>query len=182
AREFLEYEQQGNLQRLDCFTTIWTAGNTVNPLIASLPISQDLRDRRGRLQVTPTLQLPDFPEVFAAGDCAYADSKLPATAQVAYQQGEAIAHNLTALSKGQPLKAAAVHLRGTMMKLGLGAGAANMFDRLILGGQVGHLVREATYLELLPNSVHNFKATTQWLTDELFHHHRQKIKQPSTIS
>lgn len=180
--QWVEYEQDETLKKLKCHTTIWTAGNIVNPLIKNLPISQDLRDRTGRLQVTPTLQLPSFPEVFAAGDCAYSDSKLPATAQVAYQQGAAIAHNLHALSKGQPLKPAAVHLRGTMMKLGLGEGAANMFDRLIVAGQVGHLIREGTYLELLPNSVHNFKATTQWLTDELFHHHSQKIKQPSSIS
>lgn len=171
----VSYEQNGELQELSCQTTIWTAGNTVNPLIKNLPIAQDLRDRAGRLQVTPTLQLPSYPEVFAAGDCAYVNEHLPATAQVAYQQGEAIAHNLTALGKGEALKPAAVNLRGTMMKLGLGEGAANIFDRFIVAGQVGHLIREGTYLELLPNSVHNFKATTQWLTDEIFHHHHHQI-------
>ena len=179
--EWVEYEQNGQHQKLLCATTIWTAGNTVNPLIEHLPISQDRRDRAGRLQVTPTLQLPDFPEVFAAGDCAYGDSSLPATAQVAYQQGAAIAHNLTALAKGNQLKPASVHLRGTLMKLGLGEGAANLFDRFIVSGQVGHLIRQGAYLELLPNSVHNFKATTQWLTDELFSHHSQTAKKPSSV-
>ncbi|MGF1479643.1 MAG: NAD(P)/FAD-dependent oxidoreductase [Cyanophyceae cyanobacterium] len=174
--EWVAYEQNGQRQQLPCATTIWTAGNTVNPLIEELPVSQDRRDRTGRLQVTPTLQLPDFPEVFAAGDCAYCDAHLPATAQVAYQQGAAIAHNLAALAKGKPLKPASVHLRGTLMKLGLGEGAANLFDRLIVSGQVGHLIRQGTYLELLPNSVHNFKATTQWLTDELFNHHQTAKK------
>lgn len=169
--QWVEYEQNGESKRLGCQTTIWTAGNTVNPLIKNLPIPQELRDRSGRLEVTPTMQLPSFPEVFAAGDCSYAGDSLPPTAQVAYQQGAAIAHNLSALMKGDQLKPAAVHLRGTMMKLGLGEGAANIFDRFIVTGQVGHLIREGTYLELLPNSVHNFKATTQWLTDEIFHHH-----------
>lgn len=74
-----------------------------------------------------------------------------------------------------------VHLRGTMIKLGLGEGAANIFDRLIVAGQLGHLIREGTYLELLPNSVHNFKATTQWLTDEIFHHHHQVHQRQSPI-
>ena len=174
TNQWVEYEQDS---QLDCHTAIWTAGNSVNPLIKNLPIKQDLRDRQGRIKVMPTLQLSSFPEVFAAGDCACSDPNLPATAQVAYQQGAAIADNLVALSKDRQLKPASVHLRGTMMKLGLGEGAANMFDRLIVAGQIGHLIREGTYLELLPNSVHNFKATTQWLTDELFHHHSSKIKQ-----
>ncbi|MEM8718733.1 MAG: NAD(P)/FAD-dependent oxidoreductase [Cyanobacteria bacterium P01_G01_bin.39] len=182
TNQWVEYEQDSQLKKLDCHTAIWTAGNTVNPLIKNLPIEQDLRDRTGRLKVMPNLQLSSFPEVFAAGDCACSDPKLPATAQVAYQQGAAIAHNLVALSKGHQLKPASVHLRGTMMKLGLGEGAANMFDRLIVAGQMGHLIREGTYLELLPNSVHNFKATTQWLTDELFNHHSSKIKQPQNAS
>lgn len=173
----VEYEQDGELKQLSCQTTIWTAGNDVNPLIKNLSIPEDLRDRSGRLQVASTLQLSSFPEVFAAGDCAYTDAHLPSTAQVAYQQGAAIAHNLSALIKGAPLKPAAVHLRGTMIKLGLGEGAANIFDRFIVAGQVGHLIREGTYLELLPNSVHNFKATTQWLTDEIFHHHHHQIHQ-----
>ena len=182
STQSLEYEQHGELKQLSCQTTIWTAGNDVNPLIKNLSIPEDLRDRSGRLQVTSTLQLPSFPEVFAAGDCAYTDAHLPSTAQVAYQQGAAIAHNLTAMEKGDPLKAAGVHLRGTMIKLGLGEGAANIFDRFIVSGQMGHLIREGTYLELLPNSVHNFKATTQWLTDEIFHHHQLHQRPSSTIS
>jgi NADH dehydrogenase len=50
---------------------IWTAGTAVNPLIKDLPIPEEHRDQHGCLQVTPTLRLLDFPEVFAAGDCAF---------------------------------------------------------------------------------------------------------------
>lgn len=172
----IEYMQDEQLQQLNCATTVWTAGNTLNPLIQQLAIDKDYRDRRGRLKVEPTLQLPNYPEVFAAGDCACLGADLPATAQVAYQQGKAIAHNLLALSQGKPATPASIHLRGTLMKLGLGEASANMFDRFIVAGQLGHLIREGTYLELLPNSVHNFKATTQWLTDELFSHHLRVAK------
>jgi len=87
-----------------------------------------------------------------------------------------------AIAKGDAPKPATVNLRGTMMKLGLGEGAANIFDRFIVAGQVGHLIREGTYLELLPNSVHNFKATTQWLTDEIFHHHHPISQRPSPVT
>jgi demethylphylloquinone reductase len=67
-------------------TIAWTAGTAPHPLMMELPIQPTHRDRRGRLLVKPTLQLPDFPEVFAAGDCATdpADPQ-PSTAQVAYQ-------------------------------------------------------------------------------------------------
>ena len=124
------------------------------------------------MQVLPTLQLPDYPEVFAAGDCTVlAEQPLPPTAQVAYQQGKAIAHNLKAKVHGHPLKPAKVTLRGSMMKLGIDESVANILDRIEVSGEVGHLIREATYLELLPTPIHDFKVTTNWIIDEIFNRH-----------
>ncbi|MGL5877380.1 MAG: NAD(P)/FAD-dependent oxidoreductase, partial [Xenococcaceae cyanobacterium] len=139
---------------------------------------------------------PDFPEVFAAGDCAMSErgavdrgheaaertedkskpkkngnllTPLPPTAQVAYQQGSAIAHNLIAIDRGHSPKPAKVNLRGTLMKLGLGEGVANIFDRIEVKGKMGNLIRQGAYLELLPTPIHNFKATTEWITDKISH-------------
>jgi NADH dehydrogenase len=112
----------------------------------------------------------DYPEVFAAGDCvSVQDNPKPALAQIAYQQGAAIAHNLIAQGQNQPLICPDPQLRGTLMKLGLGNGAANLFDKVQIDGKVGDLLRNATYLELLPTPLHNFKATTQWLEEETIH-------------
>jgi NADH dehydrogenase len=173
----VDYQQSGNadgtMQTLRAGTIAWTAGTAPHPLLMQLPMAVEQRDRRGRLLVTPSLQLPDFPEVFAAGDCATsADNPQPPTAQVAYQQGKAIAQNLQAIATGRPPKTATVHLRGTLMKLGLNEGIANLFNKIEIKGQPGHLIREATYLELLPTPAHNLKNTADWLTDELFHRHR----------
>ncbi len=166
----VEYKQQDHVEVLPAATVIWTAGNKIHPLIQVLPISEANRDRANRLWVMPTLQIPDFPDVFAGGDCAVlGEDPLPATAQVAYQQGAMIAHNLKAIAERKPLKAGTVHLRGTLLKLGLGESAANLFDRFEITGRLGHLIRQGTYLELLPTPVHNFKATTDWLTDQIFH-------------
>lgn len=152
-------------------TVIWTAGITALPVIKDLPITDDKRDKQGRLYVTPTLQLLDFPEIFAGGDCAAkVENSLPPTAQVAYQQGNAIAHNLKALSEGNELSPAEVNLRGTLMKLGVGESAALLFDRFEVKGKLGHLIRQATYLELLPTPLHNFEVTSKWLVDEIFQH------------
>jgi NADH dehydrogenase len=94
---------------------------------------------------------------------------LPATAQVAYQQGAAIARNLKAISAGGSPSPAQVRLRGTLLKLGPEESAAEIFDRFEIKDNLGHLIRQAAYLELLPTPVENFKATTEWLADEVFH-------------
>jgi NADH dehydrogenase len=166
----VEFKRHNQIEVLPAATIIWTAGTATHPLIQALPIPEEHRDKRGRLQVTPTLQLPDFPEVFAGGDCAVCpQNPLPATAQVAYQQAAGIAHNLKAISDGGSPSPAHVRLRGTLIKLGLEESAAEIFDRFEVKGKLGHLIRKATYVEMLPTPVHNFKATAEWLTDEIFH-------------
>jgi NADH dehydrogenase len=135
AQDHLEYQPANSteIKTLLTQTTIWTAGTAVNPLIQNLKsqIPGDHPDKHGLPLVTSTLQLLDFPEVFAAGDCADVQPQtLPALAQVAYQQGASIAHNLIALAKGASPSPAHVSPRGTLMKLGLGNGVANLFDKV----------------------------------------------------
>ncbi len=86
-------------------------------------------------------------------------------------RGAAIAHNLKAMALGHQLKPAEVNLRGTLLKLGIDNSVANLFDRFEITGEVGHLIRQGTYLELLPTPVHDFKVTTEWLKDEIFRDH-----------
>ena len=60
-------------------------------------------------------------------------------------------------------------MRGTLMKLGLSDGVAEIYDRYEVQGHLGHLIRQAAYLQLLPTPARNFKATVEWLSDEMFH-------------
>lgn len=169
----VQYRQQDQSHILLAGTIVWTAGTSPNPLLSELCITAEQRDQRGRLVVKPTLQLPEFPEVFAAGDCATtSDQPQPLTAQVAHQQGRAIAQNLKLLAAGKPLMPVQIHLRGTLMKLGLNEGVANLFNKVQIKGQPGHLLRQATYLELLPTPAYNARVTTEWLTDEFFQRHQ----------
>ncbi len=168
----VEYKRDDKSNMLAACTTIWTAGTSTNPLIKDLPISKEHRDQRGRLLVTPTMQLLDFPEVFAGGDCATVkDNPQSPIAQVAYQQGKAIAHNLKAMALGEHLKPASVNIRGTLLKLGLEEAVANLYDRFQITGEFGHLIRQGTYLELLPTPVHNLKITAEWVNEEIFNHY-----------
>ncbi len=184
-----EYKRDQQTHTINAGTIIWTTGTNTHPLIKTLPIPDEHRDKHGRLNVTPTLQLPDFPDVFAGGDCAvdlqpalpqhdhyespqhqpYPELKpLPPTAQVAYQQGYAVAHNLRALALGCAMKPARVNIRGTLLKVGLEESIASLFNQVEVTGELGHLIRQGTYLELLPTPLHDFKATTEWLKQELF--------------
>lgn len=167
----VEFKRNNQNESLEAATMVWTTGTTTHPLIQSLPIPPSHRKKGGRLLVAPTLRLPHFPEVFAAGDCA-ADLQnpqiLPPNAQVAYQQGEAIAGNLLAISQGKPPTSAEVHLRGSLLKLGLGVARANLFENFVVTGKAAHLMRLGIYLTLLPNLAHHLEATTQWLNNESF--------------
>src|SRR5262249_49741851 len=48
-------------------TLVWTAGVVPNPIISSIPSSKE----RGRLVVNQFLQLPDWLNVWAIGDCEF---------------------------------------------------------------------------------------------------------------
>jgi demethylphylloquinone reductase len=165
----VEYTHDGQPAILEAETTVWTGGTANNPVMDSLPISEKYRDKHGRPFIMPTLQLIDYPEVFAGGDCVALQKPEPALAQVAYQQAKTIAHNLIATSKGASPEVSHITLRGTLMKLGTEEGAAEIYDKYEIKGQVGHMVRTLTYLEMLPTFVHNLKATTKWLSDEVLH-------------
>ncbi len=140
------------------------------------------RDRKGRLVVTPTQQLPDYPDVFAGGDCAAIEGEsLPPTAQVAHQQGMSIAHNLKALVAGKPLSKTDVHIRGTLMKLGLEEGAANIYNQAEVDGTAAHLIRQGTYMSLLPNPVHNLQAGLKWFNEGVLKRYLEPAE-PETIA
>lgn len=164
----IEFEQNDQKNTLEAATIVWTTGTTINPVIKSLSISDEYRDKKGRLKVLSSLQLIDHPEILVGGDCAVNwDKSVPATAQAAYQQGAAIAKNLQALATNKTPDLARVTIRGTMLKLGLNEAAADIFNRLLVEGKPAHLLRQGRYLTTLPTPVRDFKATTQWLSEEV---------------
>src|SRR6516162_160261 len=86
-------------------TLVWTAGTTPNPLLKILPVE---RDKRGAIIVDSALAVPNFPGVWALGDCAaVTDSKTgkpcPPTAQFALREARTVAKNIYANVHGKPL-------------------------------------------------------------------------------
>ena len=89
-RNTVVMKRNNQLEQLSAATIIWATGSEIDPLISTLSIPEANHDKQGRLKLTNNLQLLDFPEVFAGGDCTVMEQPLPATAQVAYQQGATI--------------------------------------------------------------------------------------------
>lgn len=167
----IRYKHNGEELTLETSTLLWTAGVQTHPLMDGLSVGGENRDRKGRVKVTRTLQLPDFPEVFAGGDCVVKEQNLPPLAEVAYQEGAAIARNLKAIADGKEPLPSEVNLRGSLLKLGLNDSAAHLFKKLKISGKPGHLIRQGVYLELLPTPARNLKETTEWLMEEIFRRH-----------
>lgn len=103
-------------------TVIWTAGVRGESFNAELPTM-----RNGQVKVLPTLQTPDYPEVYVIGDLAYIEEdghSLPMLAPVATQQGEAAARNIIRQADGREPVPFHYHNRGTMVTIGRNAAIA----------------------------------------------------------
>ena len=171
-----EYQlrDEDTTKALPAKTVVWTAGTATNSLIENLPLKDEEKNKHGLPFVNPTLQLPQYPEVFAAGDCVVVKERdYEPLAQIAYQEAATIASNLIALSQNKELHPVDASMRGTLMKLGIRNGVANLFDKVKINGRTGDIIRNVTYLEMLPTPIHDFNATTEWLSEEIFHRYHQ---------
>ena len=89
----------GNETRYDTGTVLWTAGIKAPPLADKIATATGAtQDKLGRIEVTPTLTIPDHPEITVIGDLVSHDN-LPGVAEVAMQgglyAGRRIRHELT---------------------------------------------------------------------------------------
>lgn len=142
--------------------TVWTAGLRLNPP----PITPaPARDRRGRLLCRPDLQLIGVPELFAVGDvAALPDEPLPATAQVAFQQADALAANLLRARAAEPLEPFRFNDLGEMLSLGIGEATLTGMG-VTLAGKPAFQLRRLAYLSRLPGTQHRLRVAAGWLAE-----------------
>lgn len=107
-------------------TVIWTAGVRGEVPSHTGEISQE---RNGQINILPTLQIPDHPEVYIVGDLANArqdELPLPMVAPVAIQEGEMAAKNIIRQMRGQEPVAFHYHDPGMMVTMGRNAAVAQI--------------------------------------------------------
>jgi NADH dehydrogenase len=98
--------------------TVWAAGVQGSPAMAQL----NLPVVGNRLAVDASLQIKNYPNIWALGDIAGALGKdgrpLPMVAPVAIQQGKFIAKQIERITKQKPLKAFSYLDKGSMATIG----------------------------------------------------------------
>ncbi|MBN8655387.1 MAG: NAD(P)/FAD-dependent oxidoreductase [Anaerolineae bacterium] len=109
-------------------TLIWTAGAKAAEIIDALPAE---KGGMGRVRITPTLSLPQFPEAFVIGDAAFLANgngqPLPMLSTVAIQQGQAAAKNIKLMMEGKEPKAFHYKDPGLLATVGRNAAVARIF-------------------------------------------------------
>ncbi|KPV56975.1 pyridine nucleotide-disulfide oxidoreductase [Paenibacillus sp. A3] len=99
-------------------TLVWTGGVQGNSVVANCGIEVN----RGRATVTESLQSTSHKDIFLAGDSAVVMGNegrpYPPTAQLAWQMGETIGHNIFAYFNNAPMDTFTPVFSGTLASLG----------------------------------------------------------------
>ena len=154
---------------IPCSTLVWTAGTVPSPLISPLPCAKE----RGRIAVNQFLQVPDWPGVWAVGDCAFVpDIKNPGkshppTAQHAIREGKVVAQNIAAALLGRPGTPFSFKTIGLLASIGRRTGVARILG-FNFSGFFAWWMWRTIYLSKLPGLDKKVRVAFDWTLDLLF--------------
>jgi NADH dehydrogenase len=149
-------------------TLVWTAGTSPHPLLGTLPCKKE----RGRLLVNEYLETPDWPGVWALGDCALVPDRktgafYPPTAQHALREGKVVAQNITAAMRGGQKKPFIFSTIGQLAAIGKRSGVANILG-VNFSGFIAWWLWRTIYLSKLPRFEKKVRVALDWTLDLLF--------------
>lgn len=154
---------KGQIDTIPAELVIWTVGMRGSSVAKNLPLKQN---QRHQLVTTPTLQAIDRPEIFVLGDladCQDADGqKVPASAQVAFQQSDFAAWNIWAALSDRPLLSFRYQNTGEMLILGTQEATLSSMG-VQLNGQLAYTLRRLIYLYRMPNLNHQLRVGVNWI-------------------
>ena len=155
-------------QKLAATTLIWAAGNAPNPLVAALPIPKSA----GRILVDEYLQVQQFPNVLALGDCALIPDRKrggfhPPTAQHAIREGRCVARNVAADILGKRKRPFRFSTLGRLAAIGRRTGVANVFG-INFSGFLAWWLWRTIYLFKLPRLEKKMRVALDWTLDLCF--------------
>jgi len=154
-------------------TLVWTAGTSPNPLFANLPCKKD----KGKIIANSFMEVPDWPGVWAVGDCAVISDPqgkpYPPTAQHALRQGKVLAQNITAAIRGSKALAGGrkkpfiFKTLGQLAAIGHRTGVANVFG-FNFSGFLAWWMWRTIYLSKLPRFEKKVRVALDWTLDLFF--------------
>lgn len=148
---------------------IWTAGITPPSILSSLPCAL----QRGRVLANDCLQVPEWPGVWALGDCAmvpdpYHPGKFyPPTAQHATRQGAVLADNIVAAMNGRELRPFKFKIIGLLATIGWRTGVAEIYG-FRFSGIIAWWLWRGIYLSKLPGIPKKVRVSIDWFLDLIF--------------
>jgi demethylphylloquinone reductase len=159
---------KGQVDTIPVDLVLWTVGNQVSELVQNLPLKHN---QNGLLMTNSMLQVIDNPDIFALGDIADCKDgtgqKLPATAQVAFQQSDYCAWNIWASLTGRPLLPFRYQPLGEMMALGIDNATLNGLG-IKFDGTLAYIARRLIYLYRLPTLQHQLNVGLNWITKPIW--------------
>ena len=118
------------------------------------------------------LEVPDWPGVWALGDCALIPDRktgkyFPPTAQHALRQGKVLAHNITAALRGGQKRPFVFKTIGLLAAIGRRTGVANIMG-INFSGFVAWWLWRTIYLSKLPRLEKKVRVILGWTLDLFF--------------
>jgi len=120
---------------------IFAGGIEPNALVHQLNLE---KNEAGYIVTNESLQVAQYEEVFAIGDCTtiYKDAKvIPPTADVAEQMAELCSKNITNLILKKPLKKHKIKSRGVLIALGRGYAVSKLFG-IYFNGYIAYKIKK----------------------------------------
>ena len=172
----LENRENKNIEAIQTKTLVWTAGVTpVDTIKNSI-----FKTEKGKIIVNEFLELPDFPSVFAIGDCCQTIDPITKkpyapTAQLAEAHAKIAAHNLYALIRNKQKKNFEYKSKGQMAIIGKRSGIASVFGMNIHGFLAWWLWR-SVYLSKISRLEKRVRVLLDWTIDLFFDRDISRLK------
>ena len=164
SRVFSEAIELDNGMLIEAAAIIWTAGvEAAHPQANQIPTAN-----KDKICVTSTLQLPNYPQVYAVGDVALVKQNgepLLGIAPEALQQGTTVAHNLRRQIRELSPKPFNYFNKGKAAIIARNSGIAYLFGRIPLSGFLAWLLWLGIHLYYLPGIANRFVVLGSWLRD-----------------
>lgn len=144
---------------------VWSTGIGATPLVKSLPFP---KDRAERLQTDEHFCVEKNSSIYAIGDCATREGDaLPATAQVAIQEGRYLAKELNRIAAGKPLKGFKYRHLGMLAYIGERRALADL-PKFKLKGFGTVLFWRSAYLTKLVSTKNKILVLFDWMKTFVF--------------
>ncbi|WPJ94369.1 FAD-dependent oxidoreductase [Coraliomargarita algicola] len=156
-------------------TCVSTVGTAPHPLTLQLIKDTGVDSLHGRIKTTPTMQVPGYDWLWAAGDCAAVPMKLekdeeeycPSTAQFAMRQGALLGKNLNAFLRAEPVKPFTFKGLGELAAIGHHTAVAEIAG-MRFSGFIAWWMWRTIYLAKLPGLDRKLRVLIDWTLDLFF--------------